>query len=165
MGSGSDPTLIKSNSAAPAPAPGAAAEVTAIGIALTLTVVLTAADLYWGTTFNGSPAFPSLLLACWWARSRKGLWSLAALLVVVTIACGAIEQGDLRSLVHWGLSIIAILGTAIVCHHLLGATEQLRHFAAELESRGSSLNAANADLAAREHDIATQNEELRSQTE
>src|SRR4051812_37246267 len=113
MGSGNNPTQ---GDAFVSPAAAAAA----IGVALALTAALTAADLRWGNNFNGSPGFPSILLTCWWFKNRKLLWSLAALLVAVTIACGWIEQGDTRSLIHRGLSIIAVIGTATVCHHLLG---------------------------------------------
>src|SRR4051812_38196913 len=107
MGSGINPTQGEPASASPA------AAVTAVVVALALTAGLTVADLRWGNNFNGSPAFPSILLACWWFRDRKLLWSLAVLLIGVTITCALIEQSDMRSVVHRGLSIIAIIGTAI----------------------------------------------------
>src|SRR4051812_20825044 len=143
--------------------PSPAVSTAAVLVALALTAALVTADLYWGEKFNGSPAYPSILLACWWARSPKILWSLAALLICVTVGCGIIESGDMRSIVHRALAITAIIGTAIVCHFLLGTSDELLRSASVLAQRSEALNQANADLAAREREIASQNEELRSQ--
>ncbi|HEV2295036.1 MAG TPA: ATP-binding protein [Tepidisphaeraceae bacterium] len=123
------------------------------------------ADWYWGLIFNSSILYAPFLLLCLWARDRRVLWSVTALVLLAAFAAYFLEGGDLRSLVHRSLSALAILAVAGVMHFLIGAWRTLETHESLLQARAADLERANRELRLRESDIASQNEELQSQTE
>ncbi|HWP40544.1 MAG TPA: ATP-binding protein, partial [Tepidisphaeraceae bacterium] len=119
--------------------------------AVAAVVSLATIDALSGIGFNASIIYPSLLVVCWWVRSRRFLWALAGLSLIATLVAGLLEAGDQRAWLHRGMSLTALLVGSIVFHNLLSTWRAMDQTAAELR--------------AREHDIAAQNEELRTQTE
>jgi hypothetical protein len=135
-------------------------------VTLTVLSALAWSDWYFGVTWNPSVAYPTLMLSCWWIRSRRFLWILTGAMIAATLLVLGIEtHPDLRSIIHRLLSLLAMLVTAAVFDHLIKSWSTLQNAWEQVESRGQDLQLANEELSAREHEIATQNEELRSQTE
>ncbi len=136
-----------------------------VALMVTLLGALLWADWYWGLAFNSSVIYPPLLLVCAWSRDRRVLWPMAALGLGATVAGYFIEDGDFRSMLNRGLSIVALLSVAGVLHVLIRAWRQLEADQAIITTRATELERANRELRLRESDIASQNEELQSQTE
>jgi PAS domain S-box-containing protein len=115
-------------------------------------------DLWQQERFNATVIYPTILLACWWARDRRVLWTLCILSILCTIGAQWMESHDHRSLLHRILLVIGLLVTTVIFDHLLQAWDEMIH-------RQDALEASVAEVAAREEEIARQNEELQSQTE
>lgn len=123
------------------------------------------ADIRYKASFNASVAYPTMLLVCFRVRSRRLLWSLTGLMIVLSMVAAVAEQTDSRALLHRLILVVSTLVTAITLHMLFGTAKAAQAARKDAESRSIELARVNEDLSAREHEIATQNEELRSQTE
>jgi signal transduction histidine kinase len=134
-------------------------------LALGLLAALLWADWYWGLRFNSSVVYPPLLLLCALTADRRVLWPIAILAILGTVTGFVFEQGDSRSVLNRGLSIISILAVAGVLHVLIRSWRQLEADQVIIADRAGELERANRELRLRETDIASQNEELQSQTE
>ncbi len=114
-------------------------------------------DLHLGVKFNASTVYPVVLLACWWARSRRLLWGLFATSILLAFTANQFED-DQRAAMHRFLLCVGLLVETFIFDHLLRSWS-------ESLLRAETLEANNAEIAAREEEIARQNEELQSQTE
>jgi signal transduction histidine kinase len=148
---------------APPPAPPthrlAAAAVVA-GILL-----LATADWYFGLTFNAAILYSAVVLVCWWHRSVRFVWGVAAAAVVLTVVVGVVEPTDRRAFVHRSSAIVSIIASAALLHALFRTRGRVEEHEQALRRRNEALEASNRELAAREEEIARQNEELQSQAE
>ena len=151
------------NHAPPPPAPHgnrlAAAAVVA-GI-----VALACADWYFGLTFNAAILYSALVLVCWWHRSVRFVWAMAAAAVVLTVVVGVLEPTEVRAFVHRSAAIVSIIASATLLHALFKTQDRVQEHEEALSRRNEALEASNRELAAREEEIARQNEELQSQAE
>lgn len=123
------------------------------------------ADIHFRANFNASVAYPTMLLVCLRVRSRRLLWTLTGLMIVLNVAAPALEATDSRAWLHRVVAILTTFVTAGTLHILFGTAKAAHAARAEAEARSIELARVNEELSAREHEIATQNEELRSQTE
>jgi signal transduction histidine kinase len=144
----------------------------AIGAAGVLGILLLfAADIHFGTGFNGAIGYSVILLACLFAVHRGLLWTLTIVALAATWLAAAIEkydpnvQQDPQAIVHRSLATGSLLATALVCHAMITSRRRELLTRDALVRRQESLEASNTELATREEEITTQNEELQSQTE
>ena len=128
-------------------------------------VALAVTDWYFGLTFNAAVLYSALLLVCWWHRSTRLVWSLAAAALVLNVVVGLIEPTDLRALLHRSAAAVSIVASAALLHALFASRREVEAHEEALRLRNASLEASNRELASREEEIARQNEELQSQTE
>jgi signal transduction histidine kinase len=128
-------------------------------------LLLATADWHFGLVFNAAILYSALLLVCWWYRSVRFVWALAASAVVLTVLVGLIEPSDLRALLHRSAALVSIVASAALLHAFFNSRRQIESHEADLRRRNESLEASNRELAEREGEIARQNEELQSQAE
>ena len=128
-------------------------------------VALATADWYFGLTFNAAILYSAVVLVCWWHRSVRLVWALAALSLALTVAVGLLEPTDLRAFLHRAAAVVSILASAALLHALFRTRGRVFEHEEALRRRNEALEASNRELAAREEEIARQNEELQSQAE
>ena len=128
-------------------------------------LLLAAADWHFGLTFNAAILYSAVMLACWWYRSIRFVWLLAAGALVLTVAVGLAEPTDLRALLHRAAAVVSVAAAATVLHAFFNSRDEVEAHERALRRRNEALEVSNRELAAREEEIARQNEELQSQTE
>ena len=113
------------------------------------------------TEFNGAIGFPVVLAACWWVRSRRFLWFVTILAIVLTLGVEIYEPSEPRATLNRTLTIAALLVTASVFHYLIGARLAIEQAAGELESRDARLQSAASEMRTQTEAIEQQSEQLR----
>ena len=127
-------------------------------LAVAIIAGLLALDIWQGARFNATVIYPTILLACWWARDRRVLWALCTMCLLCAVAAQLIEPPDQRAMVHRILLSIGLVVTTVIFDHLLLAWD-------EMVLRQNAMEASVQEVAAHEVEIARANEKLQSQTE
>src|SRR5688572_6374037 len=87
--------------------------------------LLAVADWYFQLTFNASILYSAVLLFCWWYRSVRLVWALAAVAVGLTLFVAVLEPTDLRAGLHRGSAVVSILATAAILHAFINSRREV----------------------------------------
>lgn len=143
------------------------------GLAAAVIASIALVDLNTPETVNLAILYSLPLLVCATGRNRRILWGLTGVCLVLSYAVfywkWDAEGHDRRVLasllMNRSLAGLVLLLTGALLHHLIGAMWQIERGQEAILRQNQDLQAANAELAAREQTIGSQNEALQARNQ